>query len=337
MAGVLIAGVPRSGTTWTGRALGATVGATYLNEPDGFRDPYAFRAMLRHGETPILAPGDAAPDLERLWAGALGGGRRSRTPRARFAWRLYERTPVERRRAARAGEGTDLRLRVAAALAVPPQPDLAPRHVVVKSVQCALSLEWIVDRFHPRVLVVERHPFNVLASWIDLGFLRNPREVARVAQEGERRWGVTPPKPVAPHLEHQAFHLGVLASSLRESIAAHPEWVRTTHEHLCLDPAARLRAVATALGLEWGDAAERFVAESDAEEPGAGESTPYRTRRRAADQPDRWRSRLDAAQVDTIRAVLDRFPHRLLPDDDGTSAPAGSAIIDAPGDRGDTA
>ena len=29
----------------------------YVNEPDGFRDPFAFRAMLTHGENPVLDAG----------------------------------------------------------------------------------------------------------------------------------------------------------------------------------------------------------------------------------------------------------------------------------------
>ena len=102
MSAVLIAGVPRSGTTWIGRTLGHTERATYVNEPDGFRDPFAFRTMLTHGENPVLDPGDPAPDLERLWAGALAGGRPAGTWRDRLARTLYERTPLDDRRAARA-------------------------------------------------------------------------------------------------------------------------------------------------------------------------------------------------------------------------------------------
>ena len=71
---LLIVGVPRSGTTWTGRVLGRTEGAVYVNEPDGFRDPFAFRVMLARGENPIVGVGESASDYERLWRGALAGG-----------------------------------------------------------------------------------------------------------------------------------------------------------------------------------------------------------------------------------------------------------------------
>ncbi|MBM3674640.1 MAG: hypothetical protein FJW88_06730, partial [Actinobacteria bacterium] len=70
----LLVGVPRSGTSWTGTALGLTAGTRYVDEPDGFRDAFAFRVMMRRGENPVLDPADPAPDYEQLWSGAFAGG-----------------------------------------------------------------------------------------------------------------------------------------------------------------------------------------------------------------------------------------------------------------------
>jgi hypothetical protein len=306
MSALLIAGVPRSGTTWIGRALGRTQGAVYVNEPDGFRDPLAFRVMLTHGENPALEPGDAARDVELLWAGALDGGRPAGTIRDRLARLLYERTPLEARRSARAAGRATGRLGLAARLAVPRvlEPDSGP--IVVKSVQSALALEWIVDRFRPRVLVVERNPFNVLASWSELGYVRNPRETAAIERYARQRWGIDPPDDGAPHLAMQAFLFGVLTSALREASDRHPDWVRTRHEDLCVDSVARFRALCGEVGLAWDGAAEQFLTASDRD------GTPYRTQRRTEDQPDRWRERLGPDQVATIRDTLARFPHVLV-------------------------
>ena len=107
MSALLIAGVPRSGTTWIGRALGHTENTAYVNEPDGFRDPLAFRTMLAYGENPVLEPGEPAPDMEALWTGALAGGRPAGTVRDRLARALYERTPLDAA-ARRAGAGPRL-------------------------------------------------------------------------------------------------------------------------------------------------------------------------------------------------------------------------------------
>ena len=308
MEPLLIVGVPRSGTTWTGRVLGHTEGVTYVNEPDGFRDPFAFGVMVARGENPILAAGDAAADCERLWSGAFGGGRPAGSVRDRVAHFLYARVPLDARRAARASGRPGLRSAVAARLSCPRVAEPDADRVVVKSVQSILALEWIVDRFRPRVLVVERNPLNVLASWIELGYVRNLREQAALARYAHQQWGIDAPAESAPHLVRQTFTYAVLATALRAARAHHPEWLTTTHEWLCVDPKARFQELAASAALVWGSAAEVFLSESDR----AG--TPYRTQRVTADQPDRWRNRLDPEQLDTIRATLAPFPALAVPE-----------------------
>jgi hypothetical protein len=320
MTRVLILGVPRSGTTWSGRALGATEHAAYVNEPDGFVDPYAFRIMVDHGEHPTIAPGAPAPDYERLWRGAFGGGRPADTPRDRAARFLYARTPVEARRAARASHDLGPRLRAVRHLATPLVGASGTRHVVVKTVLACLSAEWLVRHCaDARVLYVERHAYNVLSSWRDLGFVRNGREYRRVAAWAEDRWGVARPDDDGPHLALQTFFYGVLTAALRETAADHPEWVVTTHEHLCVDSATRFADLAATLGLEWGPRAAAFVTESDltdSAEATTAADRPFRTRRATAEQPDRWRERLSPEERSIIDRTLAAFPFDLVPDAD---------------------
>jgi hypothetical protein len=254
----------------------------------------------------VLAPGDGAPDLERLWAGALAGGRPAGSLRDRLARTLYERAPLADRRAALAAGRATGRLRVVARAAVPRVAAPDAGHVVVKSVQCALALEWVVARFGPRVLVVERNPLNVLASWAELDYVRSPRELATMTAYAREHWGVEPPATDASHLEQQAFTFGVQTSALRDAASRHPAWARHRHEDLCVDSVTRFRALADELGLEWGEEAARFLLDSDRD------GTPYRTMRRTEEQPDRWRERLDDTQVATIRDTLARFPHPLV-------------------------
>ena len=49
MRSILVLGLPRRGTTWVGRALGATSGTVYVHEPDGVHEPFAYRARIRDG------------------------------------------------------------------------------------------------------------------------------------------------------------------------------------------------------------------------------------------------------------------------------------------------
>ena len=55
---VLVAGLPRSGTTWVGEVLGRTAGARYLHEPDNhLLRPEAWWAKRRLGPYPEVRPG----------------------------------------------------------------------------------------------------------------------------------------------------------------------------------------------------------------------------------------------------------------------------------------
>ena len=306
MARLLLAGVPRSGTSWTGEALGYCEGVRYVDEPDGFRDAYSFGVMMRYGENPEVNLGDSVPAYERLWAGAFAGGRAPGSLRGRIAQRAYLSVETSVRQRARAGEGVSPALWLAARFASPPTTDSGAQHVLVKSVQCARSIEWIQQRFDPQVALILRHPLNALASWRDLGFVRNPREVAALADYARRRWSVAEPGPDASQLVHQAFMFGVLSEALISAASRHPEWVVVQHEALCVDASAGLRELAARLGLAWTERAEQFVRDSDRSGDG------YATKRVASAQPDRWRDRLSNADVDVIRRVLDAFPHRAL-------------------------
>ena len=228
--------------------------------------------------------------------------------RDKFARRIYAGTPVEDRWQAWLGGEVSPGLRLAAKLAVPRVAQIGVANVIVKSVRSELAIDWIVDEFQPRVVLVERNPLNVLASWIELEYVRDIKEAAAVALHAQERWGIDPPAEDEPRLVHQTFEYGVLASALRESAARHDGWTIARHEQLCVDPVAEFRALADTLELGWNDTVTAFLTASDRE------GTGYETNRRATEQPDRWRERLDADQVATIRATLEGFPYPLMDD-----------------------
>ena len=279
-----------------------------VDEPDGFRDAFPFRVMMRYGENPALLPGAHAPDYERLWTGAFAGGMRSRTARARIAARAYHQAGTDARRKARSGGRVSPWLHLASNLAEPPLADPAANHVLVKSVQCARSIEWIVDTFEPRVVVIVRHPLNALASWRDLGFVRNPSENHDLARFARDQWDVKAPPLGAPLLAQQAFVFGVLTSALLAAVDRHPEWIVVRHEQLCTNPIVELQSLADRLGLMWTPSAEDFVLESDRRGEG------FATARVASELVDGWRTRLDDAEVELIRGVLGAFPTAALTD-----------------------
>src|SRR5439155_12966406 len=163
------------------------------------------------------------------------------------------------------------------------------------------ALEWAVDRFRPAVVIVERHPFGVIASWRRLGwdaFLATDRSALR---HSAAVLGVDPPPPGASWLERAAWHYGLLSSYLQRARRRHPEWLVVRHEVLCAGPEPAFRRLADRLGLRFGDEAARFLAASN--RPGDG----YSTNRLWHEQVDGGRCRLAPAERALVEATLQRF------------------------------
>ena len=306
---VLIAGAPRSGTTWVGRVLEQTEGVVFVGEPDSeHKEPYALHAKRGLGTFPVLAPGDAAPDYERLWTLALDGHVRSRRLDQRIAARLVRGADLVdvHRSIAVAGARVTSRLDVVRRLARPPDVDPVGRRPVVKSVFVGLCLDWLLDRF-PRTttLVVERDPRNVIASWVDLGYIPYSfQDDPRLTELVLEPLGLPSLAAAATPVEALAWQVAVLQAVLSDVAARRPEIRVVRHEELVQDPAAAYKALTDDLGLVWTDRTQDFLEQSN--EPG----TAYEPKRNLAEQqqPDRWKKRLTSKQVDEITGVLSGFP-----------------------------
>ena len=297
---VLIAGLPRSGTTWTMRVLGRAPGTIRIPEPDNEDgSPAAIHAKRRLGRYPCLIPGQVSTDYRNLWAWILSGAPES--------WRsLQARRILSPGAATRIFDGSmDLTTWSAATLARSPRPGPAPSApVVAKSIHAQLALDWIAHEFDVTTLVLLRHPANVLASWMETQ-LKDSRNSTLETRPDVRtrytdRWGVAPPgdEPV----EKVSWRIGLLIAALEEAVSRHPEWHVRTHEELCADPVAAFRTLFADLGLEWSRTTEQYVIDNDT--PGEG----FETRRVASELRDSWQTRLDADQVATLRRTLARFP-----------------------------
>jgi Sulfotransferase family len=312
----LVVGVPRSGTTWVATVLARGAGAVYLGEPDNhLRFAYAFRAKRSAGQRqyPSLAPGlagEKADALARLWECAFAPSPRGRVAafRRRSANRLL--TLAGRRTILRVLGGSPERSPVLAAavvLAVPERPAASDGSLVVKSVYAPLTVEWIAGRNDARIVVVLRHPRNVISSWLELGWIRtrgsDPVTTAfkpSVARELADRFGT--PVPESSRLARSTWIVGVLTCALEEACRRNPSWVRVVHEELCTRPTEEFPLVAARAGLGWSEAGDMLLSETN--RPGHG----YEPARVSAEMPDAWRTRLGASELREIDAVLERLP-----------------------------
>jgi len=301
---LVLAGIPRSGTTWTMRALGADPSLVPLMEPDNeARSAPAIWAKRRSGRYPVRGPEDRDDRLASLWSWVMDGAPGdSRIHATELLLRAVR--PAEIRRYYE-GQWAPL-MRLAGLLGAPPghrSPPVGPRRrVFVKTVYMGLALEWLASVFDVDVLVLFRHPGNVLASWLSLDLadryvrLDQDPKIRGMVDRGEL------PAPGADAFERLVWQVGVLDLALERSLARQPTWVSRTHEQLCIQPVVQFRQLYDELGLEWTSRAEEYLVSND--RPGEG----YPTQRVSADQADLWKQRLTPAQIATMQRVLARFP-----------------------------
>ena len=302
---LLIAGIPRTGSTWTKVILSHDPSILEaVNEPDSeTKSAPAIWAKRRLGRYPVLVPGDQDADYQELWRWVLAGTPQSRrleaAERVRKAalkeWRWYVKghwTPTMRLAGQLGRHPGDQ-----------PVPELRDRRLLIKSVHAAMSVQWLAATFDLEVLVLLRHPAAVLASWQSLGLPEHYVRLERVPEVRRRceEWGV--PLPGPDELEHTVWLLGVLLTSL-EQAARDSGFALRTHEQMCSSPVDEFRALYRELGLEWTDMADHNLYSLN--RPGQG----WTVERAAQDQRDLWKTRLSPATVDVMQRVLAPFPFR---------------------------
>lgn len=308
---VLVVGLPRAGTTWVAGVLGRAPGVRLVHEPDNAKERLAaIPATRRFGRFPVLRPGQAAPTYQLQWKAAFAETR----PAVSGAVDRVLATTVrvtgapsadELERVAQGHPSPRLRLAGTLALAsravsVGPRATLRP---VVKTVHAPLAVEWLVTSFDVQVIVVLRHPANVLASWLELGLPDRDRSLYRrpeVAHYYTERWQLPPPGP-GP-LAATVWQLGLLTAALEEAASRHPDWLVVTHEELCTAPAQLFARMFAHAGLAWTPETAAFLRATD--RPGTG----FDITRRAGEQPQRWRHRLQPGDVAELAGTLRRFP-----------------------------
>jgi len=304
---IVIAGLPRSGTTWTLTALSQGPGIRPAPERDNEdNNPSAIYAKRMLGRYPLLNPGDASPAYRQLWEWILSGADEPR----RLALARWLLGPAAKKRIF---EGKrDFAAWSAGNLARNPRPGREAtgpsggRRVIAKSIHAQLALDWLDSEFKVDVLVLLRHPANVLASWMQVNLKDARNSTLETRPEVRTRyldpWDVRLPGP--DPVEQMCWRICLLTAALEDAAERHPRWLVRTHEDLCHDPVTKFQTLCHDLGLEWTDRHHDYLVSHNT--PGDG----FKLRRVAEDLPNAWENRLDDAALDTLKRVLGWFPIR---------------------------
>jgi hypothetical protein len=284
---VIVAGLPRSGTSWLAKGLSFAEGFTYYWEPDnvdmvpgaeerfrylyltGEHDDPAYRRLMTRACTGRIATAftmkeDPGPLLTTL------GIRR----------RVGERFPV-------------LFMR--------------KRDVLVKLVNANLNLAWFGANF-PRAgqVFILRHPCGQFESWKRLGWEPDPHRLLE-----NRRLVADHLQPFAELITRArsfweragALWAAVVHVVHRQTQQAEGGRLIVAYEWLCADPITRFQDLYRRLDLRWTSRAERFIRASDTEaDPGT-----YSMRRPTARQIDKWKQGLTRDDIEACRRFVEPF------------------------------
>jgi hypothetical protein len=310
---ILLAGTHRCGSTWVANVLGRTTGIHNVYEPDEpATDILGTLSSDQLGTYPALTPTDESSRYSMVWDLAFAGGWPWRpSPARRRVGRLIRKVP------------TPIRSRGLAALVRVSRRSRSrslPVHILVKSANCALALEWIEQRYRPQVVVQHRNPLNLVSSWMALGIDGDPSLAEDpVVQE---RWlkplGIPILGPEASPVASVAWTIGLLMVALKTTAETHPDWIVISHDEFCQDPHPRFEALCKDLGLTWTAAAAAYLDASDRptfvdrnrnprkvpDEQLAGEGAESLRRRQA----ELYRRRLSKAEIAEASAVLASLP-----------------------------
>jgi Sulfotransferase family len=306
---VLLAGIPRCGSTWVANVLAKASATKAVYEPDGpISDLLGAMVATRLGPFPVLQPGESSGWYRLVWDLAFAGGWPwARVEVARSAGRSLLKVPPSVR---------DGIVAVLAAGTARIQP--RREHVVVKSVNSAFSLEWVAERYQPRVAVLRRNPLNVVSSWLVLDMAdRWPvSDDPWVRRHYLDPLGLTPPAAGSSVVSRIAWDVGVLTLALKRTTERHPDWLQVSYDELSADPLPACQALFDQLGLRWTEDAAEFLREADdpnfvvvgghpKTHPNAITATEATSRR--SQQGSQYKRRLSDDQISEARGVLEKF------------------------------
>ncbi len=270
---ILIAGNPRSGTTWIGNTFALAPNALYYHEPGGPAIDADFAERTRDFQPD---PSSSQDWMRARWDPVVAG-------KIVEGCQWWHRPMRLRKRLAKTGV------------------------IAFKEVSSLSCLPWFVNAYSCQIVLVIRHPCAVALSYQGYDWTLWPQSVIK------QRGSLHPFSPKLVRLMDQAdthwercgaawaARHEVLASMLSEN----PNWCCVIYEDVCLRPDAIFRQLNDRLGLQWTDRVSDLIARaSTASGRESDRTNSMHTFRDSRKQIDRWRNKLSAEQIEQVKRFV---------------------------------
>lgn len=298
--GLLVTGLPRSGTSWVGKMLQAGGEVVYVNEPlnpehPPGRSPGVLNAEVGHRFQYICA------DNDEEWAAAFADTLRLR----------YRPVPELRRNHSSLYDLGRL-AKYGTAFTV---GRLRGRRALIDDPYAILSSAWFAERLGCQVVACIRHPASLVGSWQRLGWAVSLNELldqpllmrdllGPYSDEMQALAGST------DSIATTALLWRITYATLRDLAERHRRVRLWKYEDLATDPVERFRELYAACGLTWSERAQQRVTSATMGRGGSDRSFEWNLRgglSRTAFRPmesrtalGSYRDRLSPDQIDRV-------------------------------------
>jgi hypothetical protein len=318
--GILVTGLPRSGTSWIGKMLQASGEVVYVNEPlnphhPPGRSPGVLNAEVSHRYQYICA------DNDERWAAAFGDTLRLRYHLVAELRRNH--APYDLARTAK----------YSTAFVV---GRLRGRRALIDDPCSTLSAAWFAQRLGCRVVISVRHPLSFAGSWRRLGWKVNLYDLLEQPLLMRDLLG-----PYADELRAMADSADQLAkaallwrvtyAAVSDLAARQPGLLHIKrYEDLASDPEAGFRELYAICGLTWTERVRKRIrwATTDHGKAEGGQNSwslrggVSRTAFRPMDSRSSlgsFRHRLSQQDIDQVREITDAVAARYYDAKDGVT------------------
>lgn len=264
---VLVASLPRGGSSWIGRILGSSDDSLYLREP-------VTQTYLEHMD-------------------------RRQSPF--FEWDMCMDPRIYRRLAARAFRG--IPRFEAGIVPFPEQWALGSRsskRIVVKEVN-PLAARWLWERYRPKIVLLVRHPVPVSRSFGSLGWTTRDQFTTRFLPENLARFGAMAPLPRSGSIWEQGGAFQAIVQNLVAESLAGIDHVVARYEDVCRNPIAEFERIFAFCELPFSPTVRAEIERSSRKQ---GDYVPgqFDTARNSSAMSDRWKTEVEPENIERVRA-----------------------------------
>lgn len=264
---IVVAGLPRSGTSWVAKALSLARGVSYYFEPD-----HNLGKVYHYKYLPVDTEDE---NLRRHVDASLSGNITDDYVIAEQGIREILRRPFA-------------------------------RVVLLKWVWLSLALDWVAERYPDMTIVqIIRHPVPQFLSWAKRDWDPDFSLKMLLAQPALMAGPLSPYAAVMKRADTYWEKAGALwgAVATMQYQAHRPGWFLLEHEWYCTNPEHHFQWLCHQLGLQWRDEIREFLLPDRVRVSGPG----YGPRRDPSSEIDKWRGRVSQAQLSELASVLNEF------------------------------